>query len=550
MNGWASRGTATRATPPRSPISSAPAERHHGAPAGEAGHREKRNPECRPGSKRARRGVPVHGGPHQRRSRQCGQEPDRGRSVASRRRRGRGRSLAGGRIRSVRSRRFAARRTRRSGPPATARSPLPRARSGRGCPGRARSGGRRRWEATPVGRSIRWPPPRSPAASRLPPPRPRQDVVEERPGGREAGERLLGRAADADSAGPEIVYSASALRTPSHPSSMGRRSPGGGESVVDGARVARQRVGLEAAGRPVGGEDADRIGTELAGEVGVALGHRRADQGPDLQARCQHGLAERDPVGDVRGEDDDVGARRRELGHEPAPSPESSGCSWHAPRSAPRMRWTVATAASATEVAYASSAATIATRSSAVALPRRDASSVAAKVAEFEPRLLPARPDPEHHRQPAARQPIRDGAGLPVDEARCVGRLAGGDRQVRPVGADDDLDPLLLQGGHRRGGIARALRRSRTSSSIGRPAMPPSALTRSAAICTPRSSSPARSAALPPSGKTAPIRIGSPVGTLRTGASPRCSRPPRGTRRQDQGESVVAHGSSVTAFSG
>ena len=57
-------------------------------------------------------------------------------------------------------------------------------------------------------------------------------------------------------------------------------------------------------------------------------------------------------------------------------------------------------------------------------------------------------------------------------------------------------------------GAWSALSMSRTSSTTCRPPMPPAAFTRSAAIRTPRSSSPASDAADPEIGKTAPIRIG------------------------------------------
>ena len=65
---------------------------------------------------------------------------------------------------------------------------------------------------------------------------------------------------------------------------------------------------------------------ELAGEVGIALGHRRADQRADPEARLEHRLPERDPVGDVRGEDDHVGPGGGEVGHHGRPVGQRTGC--------------------------------------------------------------------------------------------------------------------------------------------------------------------------------------------------------------------------------
>src|SRR5438445_6175057 len=65
--------------------------------------------------------------------------------------------------------------------------------------------------------------------------------------------------------------------------------------------------------------------------------------------------------------------------------------------------------------------------------------------------------------------------------------------------------------------------RSRTSSTICRPRMPPSALTRSRAISTPSSCWRARGAAFPLSGKTAPMRIGSVARQARSPRAPATS---------------------------
>ena len=61
-------------------------------------------------------------------------------------------------------------------------------------------------------------------------------------------------------------------------------------------------------------------GPSSPGEVRVALGHRRADERPDLEAGGEHRPAERDAVGDVRGEDDHVRSGRLEVGHDPGQS--------------------------------------------------------------------------------------------------------------------------------------------------------------------------------------------------------------------------------------
>src|SRR4029079_5552047 len=57
-----------------------------------------------------------------------------------------------------------------------------------------------------------------------------------------------------------------------------RRCPGNGESRVRGPCLGIERRGLEPRGRPIGGEDADRVGAQLTREGGAALGHRRAEQ--------------------------------------------------------------------------------------------------------------------------------------------------------------------------------------------------------------------------------------------------------------------------------
>ncbi len=102
------------------------------------------------------------------------------------------------------------------------------------------------------------------------------------PGGREAGDCLLAR----------VATKALAVR-------RDQRVIGGQGAAVEGAWV-------EAAGGPVGGENADRVGAQGAAEIGPALGHGAADQGLDLDAPGQHLLAELDPVGDMRGQDDDI----------------------------------------------------------------------------------------------------------------------------------------------------------------------------------------------------------------------------------------------------
>src|SRR5439155_8366884 len=65
----------------------------------------------------------------------------------------------------------------------------------------------------------------------------------------------------------------------------------------------------------------------------------------------------------------------------------------------------------------------------------------------------PTRPDAEDHRQAAARQSIRHGAGFPVQEAGTIGGVAGRDRQVGRVRADDDLDAPVSQVTHDRVGL-------------------------------------------------------------------------------------------------
>ena len=61
-----------------------------------------------------------------------------------------------------------------------------------------------------------------------------------------------------------------------------------------------------------------------------------------------------------------------------------------------------------------------------------------------------ARADPEDERQAAAGQPVGHRARLPVHEAGVAGRLAGGDRQLRRIGTDDDGRAVGLEGGHDR----------------------------------------------------------------------------------------------------
>ena len=89
--------------------------------------------------------------------------------------------------------------------------------------------------------------------------------------------------------------------------------PGRGEPVVDRPRRGLERSRPEPAGRAIGREHADRVGPERPGEVRVALGHRRTDECPDVQPGREHRPAERDAVGDVGGEDQDVGTSGREL---------------------------------------------------------------------------------------------------------------------------------------------------------------------------------------------------------------------------------------------
>ena len=88
----------------------------------------------------------------------------------------------------------------------------------------------------------------------------RHHVVEQRPGGAEAGEGFLGRVA------AELA------------------AIGGRKAIVGTLPGRGQGARVEAVRGPVGGEDANRIGAEHGAEVWDALGHRRADEGVNVQA--------------------------------------------------------------------------------------------------------------------------------------------------------------------------------------------------------------------------------------------------------------------------
>ena len=104
-----------------------------------------------------------------------------------------------------------------------------------------------------------------------------------------------------------------------------------------------------------------------------------------------------------------------------------------------------------------------------------------------------------------AGQSVGHRARLPIHEAGVARRLAGRDRQRRCVGADDDGHTVRLEGRHDRWRIAARLQVANVENDPPS-SIPPSALTKSAAAWTPASSSFAKPAAFPSSGKTAPIR--------------------------------------------
>src|SRR5207247_10902892 len=56
----------------------------------------------------------------------------------------------------------------------------------------------------------------------------------------------------------------------------------------------------------VGGKHAERVGAKHRAEIGDALGHRRTDEGIDVQAALEHGAAKIDAVDDVGGKYKDV----------------------------------------------------------------------------------------------------------------------------------------------------------------------------------------------------------------------------------------------------
>ena len=190
--------------------------------------------------------------------------------------------------------RTAATRRRTCARPATARSPRRPARSGRGAPGRCEKRRPAPFGSEPSGRSTARAAAATAPARDCPrrPPTPPAGRAEQGPRGGVAGERLFGLLRRGVLGGTVdrvlgVRRSASSSPASSPPAPLRLRGLRPRQRRI--ARTRRphrpERRRPEPGSRSIRGEDADRVGAQLAGEVRVALGHRRADQRADLAAR-------------------------------------------------------------------------------------------------------------------------------------------------------------------------------------------------------------------------------------------------------------------------
>ena len=347
------------------------------------------------------------------------------------------------------------------------------------------------------------------------------------------GDRVFGRCRPRRRGPVSPESPPAAAATPTRPRT-GRRGPRG--------RVERRR--LEPAGRTVGGEDPDRRLPEVAGEVGVALGHRRADQRPDVETRRDHRPPEGDPVGDVGGEDDHVGSRPLKLAHDARPvrhrevvgragrrpAARRSGRRWprrrrpsaRSRRRRPRSRRGAARASSRA-AARARSRRTPPSSSRGWCRSRRRGRRAAARA-----RSAGRRPRPPPSRPGRRRSPPGSRGSTGPRSRRRRRRL-----HRRPSAS------AMTAGASPPGS------RSWTSSTIRRPSMPPSALTKSAAAWTPASSSVrgrrrcSRAGRPPRSGCRRPADDEAGDGDRAGAAQPRPATRRRWPRRDEPGRNVI-----------
>lgn len=212
---------------------------------------------------------------------------------------------------------------------------------------------------------------------------------------------------------------------------------------------------MEAGRRPVGREDADGIGSKVAREVGVALRHGRADQRADLDAGRDHGFAKRDPVRDVRGQHHHVRLGGGEARHDAGPIGHAQRIIDPLDEDAGGIRGGRGCVGDGARVFVVRGhdrepQVRRGPAQQGRQLRGRERSRARSKIGA-------AGADTEDPRQAAPGHAVRHGARFPVDQACCIGRLAGRDGQVRGICPDDDIDTAGSEVGHDRRSVLPAL---------------------------------------------------------------------------------------------